>query len=131
MRTGLHAPERKIIKSLLVKKFGNHTPFLTQLRSVKQTERRFTGAGYYLEFLNSGLNAIDDLSGEVTEGFRTTLKPPQDMVGFTLFIRDGRLSWLEGYTFGDASWPEAPMESWLKFNATSNAVPGDVHGYRL
>lgn len=131
MRAGLHASERKIIKSLLIKRFGNQTPFLAQLRSVKQTERRFTGVGYYLELADSGLAAIDHLNEEVTEGFRTTLSSPQDMVGFTLFIRDGLLSWLEGYTFGDASWPEAPMESWLKFRATNSAASGDVHGHRL
>ncbi|HEY7395431.1 MAG TPA: hypothetical protein VH559_11340 [Gemmatimonadaceae bacterium] len=28
--------------------------------------------------------------------------------GFTLFVRNGRLDWLEGYTYGDTPWPDRP-----------------------
>ncbi len=73
-----------------------------------------TGTGYYLHFLSNGnTSEVGDINNELSESFLTTLPPPQNLVGFTLVIRRGRLDWLEGYTFGDVRWPEEPMEGWL------------------
>lgn len=75
-----------------------------------------TGTGYYLDFaISSTTSPIDGVNTEISEAYPTLLADPCDLVGFTLFIRNGVLSWLEGYTFGGAEWPEAPMEKWLLF----------------
>jgi len=50
---------------------------------------------------------------EISESYPTSLAPPCDLVGFTLFIRSGHLSFLEGYTFGDVKWPDDLMGKWL------------------
>ena len=60
---------------------------------------------------------VDQINIEISEGYRTLLNAPCDLVGFTLFIREGYLSFLEGYTFGGVRWPDELMEKWLIFNA--------------
>ena len=32
-----------------------------------------------------------------------------EAAGFTLFVRNGRLECLEGYTYGDTPWPDRPV----------------------
>ncbi len=76
-----------------------------------------TGTGYYLTFSNAEqLPRLDQLNTELSADLRTSLEPPADLVGFTLFVRNGHLSSFEGYTFGDVGWPTEPMERWLLFD---------------
>jgi len=103
---------------MLVEKFGATSPLLDEIPSLKFDVRYMTGTGYYVNFLNpQELPSINKLSTELSEDLKTNLSAPHDVVGFTLFIRDGYLSSLEGYTFGDTSWPEGLMENWLIFDA--------------
>jgi hypothetical protein len=67
-------------------------------------------------FIINAVSSIDRLDTELSVDLRTKLEPPQDLVGFTLFIRDGYLSSFEGYTFGDVRWPDKLMEEWLIFD---------------
>ena len=106
--------ERKILKLLLARKFGETSAIVRGLGMLRCTSRKMTGTGYFLNFDTRGNSTkIDHSDDELSEDFPTRLLPPQDLVGFTLFIRNGRLSWLEGYTFGDVSWPEGPLEAWM------------------
>ena len=89
---------------------GNHDERLIKLRKQFETsavaQREMTGVGFFTEIkvldspsylLDSENFEIGDVSGktaEVTNG-----------VGFVLFVRDGVLSMLEGYTHGDDLWP--------------------------
>ena len=112
-------PEQRIIRSMLVEKFGPNSPLLDRIPSLEFEARHMTGTGYYLNFSNTKeLPRINKLNMEVSEDLRTTLPAPCDMVGFTLFIRDGYLTSFEGYTFGDVRWPDELMEQWLIFDAT-------------
>ncbi len=75
-----------------------------------------TGVGVFVDLLITGnVASVDQINVEISESYLTLLNPPCDLVGFTLFIRNGYLSFLEGYTFGDVAWPKEPLESWLKF----------------
>src|SRR5271165_3406803 len=110
----LSVPELQVMRSMLIKEFGPTTPVLDQLASLKFDARRITGTGYYVHFSNGEqLPCLDKLNTELTDGVRTSLPAPADLVGFTLFVRDGYLSSFEGYTFGDVKWPTEPMEDWL------------------
>ena len=114
MTVDFYPSERKIIRSLLIKSFGKQSKFLDQLRTLRCSARKMTGTGYYLDFLaNERTAPVDNMNEELTEGLSTKLRPPQGVVGFTLFIRNGRISWFEGYTYGDVAWPDEPMEEWL------------------
>jgi hypothetical protein len=103
---------------MLVQKFGTTSLLLNGILSLKFETRHMTGTGYYIGFSNpENLPPVNKLDAELSEDLRTTLPAPRDLVGFTLFIRDGYLASFEGYTFGDADWPDGPMENWLSFDA--------------
>lgn len=77
-----------------------------------------TGVGCFIDLKTpKDIPAVDHINAEASDGFDTRLPPPCDLVEFTLFIRDGYLDWLEGYTFGDVRWPNQPIEEWLLFDA--------------
>ena len=115
----LSSEELQIIRSMLVKKFGAASPLLDGIQSLKFEKRHMTGTGYYANFSNSqDLHSINKLDAELSQELRTTLPSPHDMVGFTLFIREGYLTSFEGYTFGDVRWPNGLTENWLIFDAS-------------
>jgi hypothetical protein len=110
----LSSPEVRIIRSILVAKFGASSPLLDRIQSLKFESRQMTGTGYYIRFANpQDLPAIDELNSQLSADLRTNLSAPRDVVSFTLFIRNGFLTSFEGYTFGDVGWPEGLMEDWL------------------
>lgn len=113
----LSPPEQRIIRSMLVEKFGQSATFLDRVPSLEFETRHMTGTGYYVNFSNARhLPPINKINTELSEDLRTTLLAPCDMVGFTLFIRNGFLTSFEGYTYGDVQWPNELMEQWLIFD---------------
>jgi hypothetical protein len=99
---------------MLGKEFGPRSPLLERAASLEFDTRHMTGTGYYVTFLNSKeLPRMNNINTEISEDYRTNRNAPCDIVGFTLFIRDGYLSSFEGYTFGDVKWPDDVMEKWL------------------
>ena len=122
----LSSRELRIIRSMFIGEFGPTAPLLDQIASLKFDARHMTGTGYYVTFLNAKqLPRLDQLNTELSEDLRTSLEPPADLVGFTLFVRDGYMSSFEGYTFGDVRWPEEPMEDWLIVDASVDSHPSD------
>lgn len=67
--------------------------------------REFTGHGFFTYFENVTEGLIVDAGFKQELGMLTATLNDVCEVGFALFIRDGRISCLEGYTFGDA-WPD-------------------------
>jgi hypothetical protein len=104
--------EIQVMHSLLARQFGPQTRFLAQLAVAKATKRQTTGSGYYLDLCTTA-EPVDSLNAELSCGYKTGLPAPADLVGFTLFIREGVLSWLEGYMFGDVAWPDIPVDDWV------------------
>src|SRR6266851_2725317 len=114
----LTAAELQIIRSMLVKQYGPTSPFLDQLAGARVDGRRMTGVGIFVNLLLAGnADRVDGINSEISEGYPTSLDAPCDFVGFTLFIRGGYLSFLEGYTFGDGKWPADLMEKGLVLDA--------------
>jgi hypothetical protein len=117
--SNLSPSEQRIIRSMLVEKSGPTSPLLDRVASLEFEARHMTGTGYYVDFSNSqDWPPINNLNTELSQDLRTTLPPPCDVVGFSLFIRNGYLSSFEGYTFGDVRWPDELMEQWLIFDTT-------------
>jgi hypothetical protein len=120
----LFSPELRIIRSMLVEKFGTTSPLIDGITSLKFATRRVTGTGYYVNFANShDLPPINKLNIELSKDLRTTLPAPRDVVGFTLFIRNGYLASFEGYTFGNVAWPDQLMEDWVIFGERVLGLP--------
>jgi hypothetical protein len=118
--------ELKIMSRLLAGHYGSTTQLLRQLPLLRFDARHLTGTGYYLHFDEApALEAVACPDDEPTVFLQTRLATPCDTVGFTLFIRNGRLSSFEGYTFGDVAWPGEAMEDWLVLNEATT-VPRSV-----
>ena len=110
----LSPKELQIIRSMLIKEYGSDSALLDQLASAKVEVREMTGTGYYADLSLSGdAPRVDDINGDASGACKTSLQPPCDLVGFTVFIRGGYLSWFEGYTFGDVKWPDDPLDKWV------------------
>jgi hypothetical protein len=110
--------EVRVIRSLVIKEYGAGSAFLDQLNTAYVDVRHMTGVGYYVDLRVLGNNArVDSINSELSEAHPTLLNPPCDLVGFTLFIREGYLSSFEGYTFGDVQWPDEMMENWVVLDA--------------
>jgi hypothetical protein len=82
-----------------------------QIMAASVSGRQFTGVGFYVDFvvpddvprLDESLGTKPDFAfGNVGALFEDA----NVEVGFVLFVRGGRVQMLEGYTYGDESWPE-------------------------
>ena len=88
-----------------------------QFLNSKVEYRDFTGVGFFTGYLIREdippiLNGKDFYFGDVI-ALHETLEFP---FGFVLFIRNGYLLTLEGYTFGDDTWPDDFTNVIIKFN---------------
>jgi hypothetical protein len=102
--------ENEIMRMLL----DGDDPVLEALRAQRQaaivTSREYSGVGFFTSLnvpkkhiLKEGL--MDFELGDVY----ARLQGLEHEVGFVLFVRGGRLDFLEGYTHGDDDWPESPQ----------------------
>jgi len=104
-------PLEKAVVDMLLQKRGE--PFDTirqQLAHASVTKREFTGVGFFTEFAVQAdasvrRNLPDATIGDVGAKFPML----QHGAGFLLFIRDGVVSMLEGYTY-DEPWPASTDE---------------------
>lgn len=105
MMEGLEDLERAVLEKLLD---GDHPMFAAlreQAQSGRLLGRERTGVGFYCSFeVPPEVSAvepfdfeIDDVNGEV-QGLAHG-------AGFVLFVRDGRLDMLEGFSY-DEPWPQ-------------------------
>ena len=91
-----------------------------QLGNISVTSRKMTGAGFYAEFLHPpDVERITDLPsfkfGDV-DGRASNLKHG---AGFLLYVTQGVLSMLEGYTY-DEPWPDEVKGLVLHYRAGQN-----------
>jgi hypothetical protein len=108
------------VKNVMEKLLEGDDPTLEILRrqyecaTVQSAE--FTGVGFYISYLvpeyapripEKKSFHIGDLHGEI-DGVN-------DGVGFVLFVKDGVINLLEGYTYGDESWPKEITNYELSF----------------
>ena len=100
-----------------------------QVAAASVSNRRFTGVGFYVDFivpdniscLDESLGAKPDFAfGNVGAIFEDT----NTEVGFVLFVRGGRIHTFEGYTYGDEPWPEGES----KYRLFYLGEPGTLGG---
>jgi hypothetical protein len=99
--------ERAVIEKLL----DGDEPLLLCLRAqvtkLKVASREFTGAGFYTEFDSLGCEEMR-ISAESKIRFGDVvadLPALKNGIGFLLYVDNGLIHVLEGYTFGE-DWPE-------------------------
>lgn len=96
----------RLIPQLIV---GDHPALIAlreQFRRATISEVEMTGHGFYVDFSTppeAPLATPADFAGGNAE---IVLEGATAGAGCVLFVRDGRLATLEGYTFGDEGWAE-------------------------
>jgi hypothetical protein len=78
-----------------------------QLSHATVSARDYSGVGLFTNFSIPPDAAVRrDLGDAELDGVGAEIPGVEGGAGFILFIRDGVISFLEGYTYGDAKWPE-------------------------
>ncbi|HKV96344.1 MAG TPA: hypothetical protein VJR90_02505 [Gammaproteobacteria bacterium] len=85
-----------------------------QYEHARIVRRELSGVGFFSHFqVPPDVPTITPPALEVS--LHATLSDSPDAIGLTLFVRDGRLAWLEGYTYGNDPWPDHPVaQAWTR-----------------
>lgn len=96
-----------------------------QVKNCSVVQRELTGCGFYTTFsIPDNLPRISNISatfGDVV----ADIVGLKNGAGFLLFIKDGALDMLEGYSF-DEVWPDSTSEFKLSFINESSRDWGDL-----
>jgi hypothetical protein len=103
--------ESAVLDKLLAQTGEPFDTIRAQLSHASVSSRKFTGVGFFTHFaIGSDAAVRRDLPSAELSGVGAEVAGLSDGAGFLLFIRDGVVSFLEGYTYGDAVWPETITE---------------------
>jgi hypothetical protein len=87
-----------------------------QLEKISGAERQETGVGFFLTFRFDDPNVVRLGNDKLTFGDVVAEIPGvKGGVGFLLYVQDGLLHRLEGYTFGGEPWPSNVSEFKLSY----------------
>lgn len=115
--------ERSVIDKLLA---GEH-PVLEalrgQLRSCRVRSRELTGCGFFTELqVDRGLRVAPTSAEKLRIGdVNAKIGGLEHGAGFVLFVKDGYLDMLEGYSY-EEPWPESIDEFELSYTGESRDV---------
>ena len=77
-----------------------------QYKNSQIKSRQFTGAGFYTYFKTKpGIAPLANKKNFEITDISAKVGKVEDALGFVLFVRDGYISWLEGYTMALDDWP--------------------------
>lgn len=118
VREELNQLERAVLAKLMD---GDH-PTLTQLRSqlddARVLTREFSGVGFFTELRVISSKALSDVSASIRFGdVLATFDELDHGAGFLLYVDNGVINTLEGYTFGEL-WPGQPSGVQLSYTST-------------
>jgi hypothetical protein len=109
------SPLEKAVLEMMLEKPNEHIEVIRQQLAHAQVGRReFTGVGFFTRFLiPSDATVRRDLPNMEIRNVAAEFPGMQHGAGFVLFIRDGVISMLEGFTY-DEPWPEQTDKFSLK-----------------
>lgn len=99
--------EKEVVEKLLAGDYDKLKILRKQYEKAKIKSREFSGTGFFTSFVipdyaprlnHSKSFHLGDVIGEI-DGVKNG-------VGFLLFVKEGAINFLEGYTYGDEKWPE-------------------------
>ena len=97
--------EKAVMDAILKDNIEQNPLLLHQYNSAKITSRKFTGHGFFTEFSISKMEYMLPEGGNFELGCLGELEGVQHGVGYVLFVRNGLIVTLEGYTYGE-EWPK-------------------------
>jgi hypothetical protein len=117
-QSALTALERSVMEMFLS---GEHPSLHTlrrQLAAFRTARREFTGVGFFTYFAVPSGSERAHLSGQIVlTDVWATVKGLEHGAGFVLFVVDGLLDMLEGFTF-DEPWPQEISEFTVRYAKT-------------
>lgn len=89
-----------------------------QLSGLSVKERKLTGAGFFTEFATAAtVNPVPLSAGQVRFGdVQATIRGLKHGAGFLLYVDQGLLHFLEGYSF-EEPWPECIHEFFVEYTS--------------
>ncbi len=121
--------EKAVLDALLDKPGEPFTTVQQQLAHVVVAQREFSGVGFFTNFtLPADAPVRRDLPSAEIGGVEAEFPNTQHGAGFLLFIRDGVVSWLEGFTY-DEPWPACIDEFVLHKHKTNSQNPRSNQGH--
>ncbi len=119
--------EEKVIEMLLT---GDH-PVLavlrTQFERCKVVKREFTRVGFFTHFeVPADVARVESRSSFELGDVHADIPGLELGADFLLFVREGAIDFLEGFTYGDDCWPETITTFTLQY---IRARDGVVTGY--
>jgi hypothetical protein len=97
--------EESVLNLLLLRPGEPYETIRRQLSHATVTKREFTGVGFFTEFAVPEDAPVERDLSDATLGDVAAESPSlKHGVGFVLFVRNGVVSMLEGYTY-DEDWP--------------------------
>ena len=100
--------EKEVIENTL--KFSNNevaSKILKQYKNSTIVNREFTGVGFFTYFqIDDKKLFLKDNSSLKIGGIHAEINGLKYGAGFILFVENGAINNLEGYSYGDDGWPE-------------------------
>lgn len=96
--------ENTVMETILQEKTERNKSLLEQYRISKVISREFTGYGFYTDFEVSNFDLALPNKENLELGCLGNLEGIKNGAGFILFVRNGFIEMLEGYTY-DEQWP--------------------------
>jgi hypothetical protein len=125
MEEGLNALEIKVLEKMLsAEQSDRATEIGRQLKVCSVSRREYTGTGFFTYF-----DIPQNVDPIVPENFEfgslnAHLEGLRNGAGFVLFVRNGRLSFLEGFTYTEP-WPEKTVfVRWFEGSDIQNVEEG-------
>ena|SRR5438094_1179595 len=118
-------PDLTQLEQAVLEKFldGDHdvlSVLRRQLQGIRATKREFTGVGFYTNLATpaDSFRVQGNRSFELSDVL-ANMPGLTVGAGFVLFVRDGLLATLEGYTFSNEPWPAAVTTFELSYRVGS------------
>lgn len=120
---GITELERAVMEMLLL---GDH-PVLEVLRlqfqKARVERREFTGVGFFTHFaISPDAPRVAGRRSFELDDVHADIPGLEHGADFILFIRDGTIDFLEGFTYGDDRWPETVTSLRLTYVHTQGGV---------
>jgi hypothetical protein len=108
--------ERRVIEMLLAGEEPSLAILRRQLDGTTVSSRKFTGVGFYTEFIVSPeFERVAKLASFKLGDVNGSAANIEHGMGFLLYITDGCVSMLEGYTYGEP-WPKEVIGAKLSYS---------------
>src|ERR1700730_3094093 len=97
--------EQAVLEKLLSGESDRYRILHNQIPALRVSERKMTGVGFFTRFsIPDDIPKIPDEATFQTGGVGANINDLGHGAGFVLFVEDGQIATLEGYTY-DEPWP--------------------------